>query len=123
MQLENDILALVKTARSDLPLFLFGHSLGGLLSTKFIIDFKDINIAGCILTGPALGLKGVKNIWLFKKIISFYGSFFEDYMITGDIGVSALCKNKKMRLNLFNDGRLVDYFTGKLLCSIIHSLD
>ena len=55
MDLQNDILTLVKTANPNLPLYLFGHSLGGLISTSFILNFKEIDIAGCVLTGPLLG--------------------------------------------------------------------
>ena len=56
-------------------------------------------------------------------MLSIYESFFPDYLIAGNLGVSALCKNQKIRFNLFNDMRLVGTFTSKLLSSIIHSLD
>jgi alpha-beta hydrolase superfamily lysophospholipase len=36
-----------------LPVILLGHSLGGLISTRYLLDKQD-SLAGCILSGPAI---------------------------------------------------------------------
>lgn len=38
------------------PLFLFGHSMGGLISLKLLLDHSPTGFAGLILSSPALGL-------------------------------------------------------------------
>ncbi len=39
----------------DLPIFLFGHSLGGLITIRLLQEM-EVNVAGVILSSPALGL-------------------------------------------------------------------
>ena len=56
-------------------------------------------------------------------MLSIYGSFFPDYLVAANIGVTALCKNPKWRFNLFNDMKFVGTFTNKLMSSVIHSLN
>ena len=37
-EFENDVIHLLKTARQDLPLFLYGHSMGGLVVIKLLLE-------------------------------------------------------------------------------------
>lgn len=51
----NDLSAVIgKIEKGGLKLFLFGHSLGGLISTKYVIDNNGNEIDGLILSGPLL---------------------------------------------------------------------
>lgn len=47
------LLAKVKAAHGDVPLFLLGHSMGGLISVLHLIDHQA-SYAGAILSGPAI---------------------------------------------------------------------
>ena len=63
--------------REDIPCFLFGHSMGGLIcSAYFLSDYKDeFNIRGLVLSGP--GLMPSKDISPFLiKISGFLGKYF-----------------------------------------------
>ena len=40
--------------KNSLPTFIYGHSLGGLITTKYLIDNPDNGLKGCILSGPLL---------------------------------------------------------------------
>ncbi|MEH6551480.1 MAG: lysophospholipase [Pseudomonadales bacterium] len=46
-------LDLIKTQHADLPIYLVGHSMGGLISTTILLDHQA-EISGCILSGPAI---------------------------------------------------------------------
>lgn len=41
-------------ARPALPVFVLGHSMGGLVATTFALEYQD-ELAGLVLSGPALG--------------------------------------------------------------------
>ena len=65
---------MMKTARSDLPLFLYGHSMGGLVVLKLLLDRNNINVAGRIITSPLLGFpKNMHFSWGKKKLLSLLG--------------------------------------------------
>ncbi|WP_267908739.1 alpha/beta fold hydrolase [Paenibacillus alkalitolerans] len=52
---------------SDLPLYLFGHSLGGLVAVRYAQQFCD-KVTGVILSSPALGIR-LKLPYFIKKSI------------------------------------------------------
>lgn len=73
-ELENDVIHLLKSARSDLPLFLYAHSLGGLVVIKLLLDRPDLAVSGCIITSPLLGLaKNMHFNWVKKQAIHYLG--------------------------------------------------
>lgn len=41
----------------DSPLYLFGHSLGGLITVKYAVDHHKTKLSGLLLSSPALGVK------------------------------------------------------------------
>jgi acylglycerol lipase len=61
-ELHMDIEVLLKQANKDLPLFLYGHSMGGLLVLSLGVRNPSLNIAGIVATSPLLGLPGDRKI-------------------------------------------------------------
>ena len=59
----DDLRAVVEDARGDLPVVLVGHSMGGLIATRYAQRHRE-DLAGLVLTGPAIGLGPVIEGWL-----------------------------------------------------------
>jgi alpha-beta hydrolase superfamily lysophospholipase len=59
----DDLRAVVEDARGELPVVLVGHSMGGLIATRYAQRHRD-DLAGLVLTGPAVGLGPVIEGWL-----------------------------------------------------------
>ena len=62
----DDLHAVADVAREqhpDLPLVLIGHSMGGLIATRYAQRYAD-ELAGLVLSGPAIGLSPVIADWL-----------------------------------------------------------
>ncbi|HLT94229.1 MAG TPA: lysophospholipase [Membranihabitans sp.] len=49
----------------DVPLFLFGHSMGGLITLDFVIQFQP-RVAGVILSAPALDPGDIVKPWMIR---------------------------------------------------------
>jgi alpha-beta hydrolase superfamily lysophospholipase len=62
-QVVDDLRAVVQSARRDLPVVMIGHSMGGLIATRYAQRHRD-ELAGLVLTGPAIGLGPVIEGWL-----------------------------------------------------------
>lgn len=54
-QLLMDVGVLITQVNASLPLFLYGHSMGGLLVLTFSILNPQVNVAGVITTSPLIG--------------------------------------------------------------------
>jgi alpha-beta hydrolase superfamily lysophospholipase len=59
----DDLRAVVQDACGDLPVVMVGHSMGGLIATRYAQRHRD-DLAGLVLTGPAIGLGPVIEGWL-----------------------------------------------------------
>jgi alpha-beta hydrolase superfamily lysophospholipase len=55
--------AVVQDTRGDLPVVMVGHSMGGLIAVRYAQRHRD-DLAGLVLSGPAVGLGPVFEEWL-----------------------------------------------------------
>ena len=62
-QLVDDLREVVQDARGDLPVVMVGHSMGGLIASRYAQRHRS-DLAGLVLSGPALGLSPVFEDWL-----------------------------------------------------------
>jgi alpha-beta hydrolase superfamily lysophospholipase len=59
----DDLRAIVRETRGDLPVVMVGHSMGGLIATRYAQRHPE-DLAGLVLSGPAIGLGPVMEGWL-----------------------------------------------------------
>jgi alpha-beta hydrolase superfamily lysophospholipase len=59
----DDVRAVVQDARGDLPVVMVGHSMGGLIAARYAQRHGE-DLAGLVLSGPAVGLGPVMEGWL-----------------------------------------------------------
>jgi len=52
--------------------FLYGHSMGGMITTSFLINNPKLNVTGLILSAPLLGPTAYQNPVI--KMIALYGA-------------------------------------------------
>jgi alpha-beta hydrolase superfamily lysophospholipase len=58
-----DLRAVVEQTRGDLPVVMVGHSMGGLIAARYAQRHRP-DLAGLVLSGPAIGLGPVIEGWL-----------------------------------------------------------
>jgi alpha-beta hydrolase superfamily lysophospholipase len=59
----DDLRAVVQDARGDLPVVMVGHSMGGLIAIRYAQRHRE-DLAGLVLSGPAVGVGPVFEDWL-----------------------------------------------------------
>ena len=59
----DDLRAVVQRTRGDLPVVLVGHSMGGLIATRYAQRHRE-DLAGLVLSAPAVGLAPAFESWL-----------------------------------------------------------
>jgi alpha-beta hydrolase superfamily lysophospholipase len=59
----DDLRAVVQETRGELPLVMIGHSMGGLIATRYAQRYRE-DLSGLVLSGPAVGLGPVLEDWL-----------------------------------------------------------
>jgi alpha-beta hydrolase superfamily lysophospholipase len=59
----DDLRAVVQDARGELPVVMVGHSMGGLIATRYAQRHRE-DLTGLVLSGPAVGLTPAFEQWL-----------------------------------------------------------
>jgi alpha-beta hydrolase superfamily lysophospholipase len=62
-----DLETIYQQIPKGVPLFMLGHSMGGLIITDYLLESPKTNLKGVILTGPAL--EAGEDINAFKKVL------------------------------------------------------
>lgn len=72
-----DLHLIILQCRSDLPLFLYGHSLGGFVAMIYLI-LNKIKVSGVIFTAPFFSIPHSWRITVFKELLmNAVGSLME----------------------------------------------
>jgi alpha-beta hydrolase superfamily lysophospholipase len=64
-----DIAFLLKMVKADKPLFIYGHSMGGLTVASFLTNNPHLNISGAVLSAPLLSMPKSVGINNKKRIL------------------------------------------------------
>ena len=77
-EMHRDIEVLLRQASPNLPLFLYGHSMGAALITSLLIKNPYIHICGVILTSGLFGFPKERNMpWAKRSFIKLAGELLE----------------------------------------------
>ncbi|OHX68330.1 alpha/beta hydrolase [Flammeovirga pacifica] len=89
--LENvtEFLSLVKEKFQDIPLILYGHSMGGNIAMTYILNYPDAPIKGAIITSPWLRLAKSPPQWQ-ENIGKFIGGLFKGFVMPSKLDPSHL---------------------------------
>jgi lysophospholipase len=93
VELQNDIVTLLKEVDADIPLFLMAHSMGCMITTSFLMNNPDLNISGVILQAPLTGPP--KNVHLDPAKIflaGFLGQNLPELFLSARINPTNLTK-------------------------------
>ncbi len=110
----------VKSKYANLPIFLFGNSMGGLIAGRWSIR-RNVNLAGLILTGPLLAV--ADEFMPRLRHLASIGSLFFPKLRVAQIDPAWLSRNAEAvasyrRDPLFFQGRFTVRLGAEALCAI-----
>ncbi|AZQ62807.1 alpha/beta hydrolase [Flammeovirga pectinis] len=76
----SEFLALVNDKLPNIPMFLYGHSMGGNIATSFLLKEQPTTLKGAIITSPWLRLATDPPAWQ-ESIGKFIGSIIKGFVI------------------------------------------
>lgn len=120
VQLQDDIGTLFKQIKEDLPIFLFGHSMGGGLVTNFVYANPDLKLAGVILNAPFYRFPGKVRMGKIKlKVLKTLADAVPEILIGSKISINSITK-KKSQLETYPEDKLcVPYLTLGMVNTLI----
>lgn len=121
----NDVITLLSQANPDIPLFMYAHSMGAMITLKLLLSrHQALKVSGVILTGPFLNLPSDRHfpkakLYFAKKL----GDDLEDLILNGMINPTALTKNNKYLHNIFEDRLMLPFLSAKMAKSLFEGVE
>ena len=76
--------------------------MGGLVTIKLLLEKTELNVSGCIITSPLLGMgKSIKNPWLKVQTLKLLGDGLSDFILNSKVNPTALTKKTKYLHTIF----------------------
>jgi alpha-beta hydrolase superfamily lysophospholipase len=93
VEMQNDIVTLLKEVDAEIPLFLIAHSMGCMISSSFLMNNPDLNISGVILQAPLTGPPKHVHLDPVKIFLAnFLGQNLPELMLSARINPTCLTK-------------------------------
>jgi alpha-beta hydrolase superfamily lysophospholipase len=118
-EFRGDVRALVQlaaAAHSECPLFVFGHSLGGLIGLDYILHHPE-GLRGAVISAPAVGQVGVAPILLaLSRILS---RVWPTFSMSAGLDVNAISRDTQAVLAYQNDPLIHGLGTARLATEVM----
>ena len=71
----NDVITLLCQANPEIPLYMYAHSMGAMITLKILLSRTNLKVSGVVLTGPFLNLPSDRH---FPKAKLFFAKKLGD---------------------------------------------
>lgn len=119
MDHHKDIGFVLSVLDEKLPTFLFGHSMGSLNTTSFLLNNPKLNIMGLFAHAPFYNFADGLVPTYKRYIMPFLTDFFSDFVIVGKVNAQYVAENhtycykrfvaNKKSVPLLNIGTIVSW--------------
>lgn len=120
--LMDDIFQLLETARErhpDLPLFLYGHSLGGNLAIHYALRCQP-TLAGIIATAPLFKTASKPPAWKLFLLRAMHG-LWPSLSISSGLETAALSRDPEVLQHYRNDPLVHNRISARLAIDMLHN--
>lgn len=105
----------------SLPVFLLGHSLGGLIAIRLLQEEEELDIAGVILSSPCLGLKK-QPPKLLAAMSHGLNIIYPKYMVNPGLNPKLVTRNNEVRDSDLNDSLYVTKVSIRWYCELVQAM-
>jgi len=119
-----DISTLFKYVKPTLPLFLYGHSMGGLSVASYLANNPNLKISGMILSAPLLAMSERAKIDEVKRgLIKALASQFDELVINPLIPVNLISRDPRVMRDFLTNRKVVPFISLGLTRSMLEYID
>uniref|UniRef100_A0A7V3VTC3 Monoacylglycerol lipase n=1 Tax=Mesoaciditoga lauensis TaxID=1495039 RepID=A0A7V3VTC3_9BACT len=115
-----DLDSFVGMEKSDKPLFMLGHSLGGLIAARYVEEYPE-KVKGVILSSGAFSSENVSNS--LKILSCTFSVLFPTLTFNNGIDPKTLSRNDKVIEEYKKDPLVHDKITARFSCQLFKNID
>ena len=119
-ELLSDLDLFVEEEKCEVPLFMLGHSLGGLIAARYVEEHPD-KLKGVVLSSGAFSSDNISGF--LKFIANFFSVLFPTVAFSNGIDVKYLSRNPKIVEDYQKDPLVHNKITARLASEIFKNTD
>lgn len=107
-----DISFLLKMMDPNKPLFIYGHSMGGLTVASFLTNNPHLNIAGSILSAPLLAMP--KSVGIDNKkrlLIDFLAPEIDQMLLNPMVPAHLVCSDVRVYYDFLLNRKFIPFIS------------
>ena len=107
--MHKQVTTLLSQVRPDLPLFLFGHSMGCLVLNSFLCLNPDIaeRLAGVMYSAPFYGLPDYKHIDPVKmEVLKLLSLAIDEFVINAELPLHKVTRNRNQHISVLHSSSI-----------------
>jgi alpha-beta hydrolase superfamily lysophospholipase len=118
----NAITSLARTQHPGLPLFILGHSMGGLISIRYTLENPQ-GLAGAIISSPALGTHPeFKPPVFLKMLVSILSLVAPRVLVDSDLDTQAISRDPEVIKEYVEDPLVSQKISARWYSEILKSM-
>lgn len=119
-----DIRIVHRRANENLPLFFYGHSMGGMLVIRYLQTYPNLPVAGAIITSPLLRLHSRIPLPSWKKwALGAAAPVFGEFLIGSNVDPCSLSSDAQEIDKVFNDRLALPFMTVRFAHEMLVAAD
>ena len=119
-----DVSALLRQVNPNLPLFIYGHSMGGLTLATYLLNNTGLNIAGVVLSAPLLYFSDTKPVPESKKhMVKALAPHLEEFIVNPGMPIHMICNDKFVFKEFLHNKKTMPFMSFKLIASMMEYFD
>ncbi len=115
-----DLDAFVKSQKGDLPVFILGHSLGGLISARYLEEYPG-DVKGAVLSSGAFSTSNVSGF--LKSLSGFFSILIPGLSFSNNIDPKTLSRNDDVISNYAEDPLVHGKITARAAKELFRNVD
>lgn len=116
------ITGLARAQNPDLPLFVLGHSMGGLIAIRYVLE-KPEGLAGAIISSPALGTHPeFKPPLYLKLLVSILSVLAPRILVDSELDTQAISRDPDVVKNYLEDPLVSQKISARWYREILKSM-
>ena len=117
----DDLNFFVEGEKCDVPLFILGHSLGGLITARFVEEYPNSAAKGVILSSGAFTSENVSGV--LKLLVKLFSSILPTLTFNNDIDPKDLSRNDDVVKEYTSDPLVHSKISARLAAEMFKNID
>lgn len=118
-EIQKDINLLLQQPRPDLPCFLWGHSMGGLIVSTILINNPKLNITGAIVSAPLFRSSNAELSSTMESIMKLVAPVMRQGVFNSYICPSCCSRDDIYLKNVFEDKKMMPLLSSDMGISML----